>query len=98
MSAAGYLRSTLNDMTRFLIDNMQPNSTPLASSLQLAQTIQAEGRNPGTGTGLGWEIDRPGTPSEVIWKEGGTLGFTSYISFREDGSSGLCLVEQWTVH
>jgi serine-type D-Ala-D-Ala carboxypeptidase/endopeptidase len=92
MSAAGYLRSTLNDMTRFLIDNMQTDSTPLASSLQLAQTAQAQGRNPGTGTGLGWEIERPGTSSEVLWKEGGTLGFTSYISFRKDGSTGFVLL------
>ena len=92
MSGAGYLRSTLNDMIRFLLDNMRPDSTPLASSLQLAQTLQAEGRNPGTGTGLGWEIDRPGTRSEVIWKEGGTPGFTSYILFRKDGSSGFVLL------
>ncbi|MGA7604803.1 MAG: serine hydrolase domain-containing protein [Anaerolineales bacterium] len=92
MSGAGYLRSTLNDMTRFLLDNMQPDSTPLASSLQLAQTMQAEGQNPGTGTGLGWEINQPGTPSETIWKDGGTLGFTSYISFMKDGSSGFVLL------
>ena len=92
MSGAGYLRSTLNDMTRFLIDNMRPDSTPLASSLQLAQTMQAEGRNPGTGTGLGWEIDQPGAPSEVIWKDGGTLGFTSYISFMKNGSYGFVLL------
>ena len=92
MSGAGYLRSTLSDMTRFLIDNMQPDSTALASSLRLAQTMQAEGRNPGTGTSLGWEIDRPGAPSEAIWKEGGTLGFTSYISFMKDGSSGFVLL------
>ena len=92
MSGAGYLRSTLSDMTRFLIDNMRSDSTPLASSLRLAQTMQAEGRNPGTGAGLGWEIDRPGTPSEAIWKDGGTLGFTSYISFMKDGSSGFVLL------
>jgi D-alanyl-D-alanine-carboxypeptidase/D-alanyl-D-alanine-endopeptidase len=92
MSAAGYLRSTLNDMSRFLMDNMKTDSTPLASSLYLAQISQAEGRNPGTGTGLGWEIDHPGTPNEVIWKSGGTPGFTSYISFRKDGSTGFVLL------
>jgi CubicO group peptidase (beta-lactamase class C family) len=92
MSGAGYLRSTLNDMTRFLLDNMQTDYTPLASSLQLAQVSEAEGRNPGTGTGLGWEIDRPDKSSEVIWKSGGTPGFTSYIAFRKDGSSGFVLL------
>ncbi len=92
MSGAGYLRSTLNDMTRFLIDNMRTNSAPLAESLQLAQVSQAEGRNPGTGTGLGWEVDNPGTPNEVVWKSGGTPGFTSYISFQKDGNVGFVIL------
>jgi len=92
MSAAGYLRSTLNDMTRFLLDNMQAYSTPLAASLQLAQTVQSPGRNPGEGTALGWEIDDLDKPGEVIWKSGGTNGFTSHIEFMKDGSSGFVLL------
>jgi CubicO group peptidase (beta-lactamase class C family) len=92
MSAAGYLHSTLQDMTRFLLANMEPDSTALASSIKLAQTMLAEGRNPGTGTGLGWEIENPGTPQERISKGGGTPGFTSYISFTADGNSGFVLL------
>ncbi len=92
MSSAGYLHSTLNDMTRFLVDNMQPNSTPLASSISLTQMTIADGQEPGSGTGLGWEIDRPNTPSERVWKGGGTPGFTTYISFAKDGSSGFVLL------
>jgi len=92
MSAAGYLRSTLNDMTRFLLDNMQASATPLGSSLQLAQTVQSPGRNPGEGTALGWEIDDLDKPSEVIWKSGGTDGFTSHIEFMKDGSAGFVLL------
>ena len=92
MSSAGYLHSTLKDMTRFLIENMQPDSVPLSSSLELAQTMQSVGRNPGTGTGLGWEIDRPGTLDERLSKGGATLGFSSSISFAKDGSSGFILL------
>ncbi len=92
MAPAGYLHSTLNDLTRFVIDNMQPDSTPLAAALSLAQTSQSEGSNPGTGTALGWEIDRLGKPDERIWKGGGTPGFTSYVSFNKDGSSGFVLL------
>ena len=92
MSGAGYLHSTLQDMTRFLIANMEPDSTPLASSIKLAQTMQAEGRNPGSGTGLGWEIEYPDTAQERLSKGGGTPGFTSYISFAADGSNGFVLL------
>jgi D-alanyl-D-alanine-carboxypeptidase/D-alanyl-D-alanine-endopeptidase len=92
MSSAGYLHSTLKDMTRFLIENMQPDSVSLSSSLKLAQTMQSVGRNPGTGTALGWEIDRPGTPGERLWKGGATNGFSSYISFSKNDSSGFILL------
>ena len=92
MSSAGYLHSTLNDMTQFLVDNMQPDSTPLASSIRLAQMNITDGQEPGSGTGLGWEIERPNTPTERIWKGGGTPGFTTYISFANDGSSGFVLL------
>ena len=92
MSSAGYLHSTLKDMTRFLIENMQPESVPLSASLELAQTVQSVGRNPGTGTALGWEIERPGKPDERLSKGGATFGFSSYISFAKDGSSGFVLL------
>lgn len=92
MSSAGYLHSTLRDMTRFLVANMQPDSTPLADSMGLAQSLQAGGRNPGTGTGLGWEIDRLGRKDQRVWKAGATYGFSSYISFASDGSSGFVLL------
>jgi D-alanyl-D-alanine-carboxypeptidase/D-alanyl-D-alanine-endopeptidase len=92
MSAAGYLRSTLGDMTRFLIANMQPDATPLSDAIQMAQALQAEGKNPGTGVALGWEIDQLGTTNERLYKGGGTYGFTSYITFMRDGSYGFVVL------
>ena len=92
MGSAGYMHSTLTDMTRFLIENMPPESTTLSSSLVLAQTMQSVGRNPEAGTGLGWEIDYPGKSYERLWKGGATYGFSSYISFVKDGSSGFVLL------
>ncbi len=91
-SSAGYMRSTLRDMAQFLIDNMQPEATPLAESIEMTQEVQAEGEEPDTGVGLGWEIDQPGTANERIYKGGKTYGFTSYVSFMQDGSSGFVLL------
>ncbi len=91
-SSAGYMRSTIRDMLHFLIDNMQADSTPLSDSIKEAQVLQAEGPEAGTGVGLGWEIDQPGTANERLYKGGRTYGFTSYISFMRDGSSGFVLL------
>jgi CubicO group peptidase (beta-lactamase class C family) len=92
MSGAGYLHSSLRDMTRFLIANMQPASTPLSEAIRMAQILRAEGSGSGTGVGLGWEIDRVGTTGERLYKGGSTYGFTSYISFQRDGSQGFVLL------
>lgn len=92
MSAAGYMRSTLNDMTRFLVANMQPDATPLSGAIQMAQGLQAQGKDPGTGVALGWEISQLGTTDERLYKGGGTYGFTSYITFMRDGSYGFVLL------
>ncbi len=92
MSGAGYLHSTLADMTRFLVENMQLDASPLGSAVGMAQGLQAAGSNPGTGVGLGWEIDQLGTTGERLYKGGATRAFTSYISFTRDGRVGFVLL------
>jgi CubicO group peptidase (beta-lactamase class C family) len=92
MAGAAYLHSTISDMTRFLIANMQPDSTPLSTALRLAQTYRAKADGVYKGMGLGWQISNPLQPDERLWKRGQTIGFTSYISLAKDGSSGFVLL------
>ncbi len=92
IAGAGFLHSTIADMADFLIANMEPDSTSLAASLKLAQADQAQAEGPSTGIGLGWQISDPGQPEARIWKSGRTNGFTSYISFAADDSSGFVLL------
>jgi CubicO group peptidase (beta-lactamase class C family) len=92
LSGAGYMHSTLEDMTRFLIANMEPDSTPLAASINLDQALQAGGKNPGMGAALGWDIEQLGTKDERLTKGGATYGFTSFISLQRDGSYGYVLL------
>jgi serine-type D-Ala-D-Ala carboxypeptidase/endopeptidase len=92
LGPAGYMHSTLDDMTRFLIASMEPGSTPLAASLSMSQALQAGGKDAGMGAALGWDIDQLGATDERLSKGGATYGFTSYISFRRDGSYGFVLL------
>ncbi len=91
-SSAGYMRSTLKDMTRFLMDNMQPGSTLLSDSIAMAQQMQGEGKDADSGGGLGWDISHPGDSNERLYKGGTTYAFTSYISFMQDGTTGFVLL------
>ena len=92
MKGAGYLRSTISDMTRFLIANMQPDSTSLAAGLKLAQAYQVEADGIGKGMGLGWQISDAGQGKEWLWKRGETNGFTSYIALARDDRWGFALL------
>ncbi len=92
MGPAGYMHSTLDDMTRFLVANMQPDSTSLAAPITLSQSLQAGGKNAGMGAALGWDIEQLGTTDERLSKGGATYGFTSHISFQRDGRYGFVLL------
>jgi CubicO group peptidase (beta-lactamase class C family) len=80
MPAAGSLRSSAEDMLRFLAACLSPPADPLGTALRLAQQPHARlGR--GAQMGLCWIIlSRPHRPA-VVWHNGGTWGFRSFAGF-----------------
>src|SRR5258705_9577840 len=88
LGGAGQLYSTPDDMMKFLSFNMGLTQTPFNSSLP---DLQKSWR-PITGKtrkfqGLGWQIVE--TKTRTLWKNGGTPGFRSYISFCKAKKSGV---------
>ena len=80
MPAAGSLRSSAEDVLRFLAACLDPPAGPPGPALALAQRPHARvGRR--TRLGLCWLITtRRGAPP-VIWHNGGTWGFRSFAAF-----------------
>jgi D-alanyl-D-alanine-carboxypeptidase/D-alanyl-D-alanine-endopeptidase len=80
LAGAGGLRSTANDLLKFLAANLGLTN----SSLTEAMTATQQPRH-STGTlrkiGLIWQIQ---TASGTIWHNGGTGGYHSYIGFKKD--------------
>jgi serine-type D-Ala-D-Ala carboxypeptidase/endopeptidase len=96
LGGAGGLRSTMNDMLVFLAANMEamkPNAGA-KTPLQSAMTSLLEKRRP-TGNGgldiaLGWHVLKTPSDREIVWHNGGTGGFRSYMGF--DAANGLGVV------
>lgn len=93
-NGAGALFSTVSDMQRFLAWNMgETKNSDLPDGLldELHKSRFALPR-PGAGVGLAWQIAPLGGSLSVIWKNGGTLGYSSYIGFVPQSRTGVVLL------
>ncbi|MDQ6786745.1 MAG: beta-lactamase family protein [Acidobacteriota bacterium] len=90
LAGAGALRSSANDMLKFIAENLEPNKTPLAAAMLNAQLPRhrAKSQKNTMYVGLGWHIlNFKG--NEIIWHDGGTGGYTSVICFDKKHGIGL---------
>ena len=80
-------------MQRFLAWNMGEIKGALPDSLleDLHKSRFALPR-PGAGVGLAWHITPLGGGLSVVWKNGETLGYNSYIGFVPQTRSGIVLL------
>jgi serine-type D-Ala-D-Ala carboxypeptidase/endopeptidase len=91
-AGAGAVRSTANDLLVLLEACLDLRSTPLAPALALLLGA----RRTHTGThgveaGLGWFISTEGD-DEVVWKDGWTGGFASFIGFSTASGGGAIVL------
>lgn len=91
MSGAGGLYSNMNDMLKYLSFNMGINETPLNELLPIMQQPRHPGSKGKGEIGLAWEIRRaPG--GDIIWKNGSTPGFHSFIGFNPQRKTGVVVL------
>ena len=92
-NGAGALRSTMDDMMRYLGFNMGQMNTPLSALLPDLQRPLHAGGMPGTSVGLAWQMfEMRGTSNLVIWKNGAASGFFSYIGFVRNTGTGAVVI------
>lgn len=92
-NGAGALFSTVSDMQHFLAWNMGETKGALPDGLldDLHKSRFALPR-PGAGVGLAWQIMPLGGGLSVVWKNGQTLGYNSYIGFVPQTRTGVVLL------
>ncbi len=90
IAGAGAIRSTAVDMLKYLAANMGIKKTDLYPALELSH--KSTGIKEGQMTvGLGWLISIV-EGEEIIWHDGGTGGFMSFIGFTKDGKKGVVVL------
>lgn len=85
LAGAGAVVSTPGDMLRFARANLDDSKGPLAQAMQLAHRPLRDAEN-GRRIGYAWLSE----PDGIVWHNGGTGGFRSFIGF--DPAQGRAVV------
>jgi CubicO group peptidase (beta-lactamase class C family) len=95
LAGAGALRSTTSDMLKFLAANIGLSKSTLLPAMQKAHAMQRGTGVPDLSIGLGWHIlSKFGT--EIVWHNGGTAGYHSFIGFDKKKGVGVVVLTNST--
>lgn len=89
LAGAGGIRSTANDMLRYLKANMGLDQTPLFEAMKFAQQARRDTDQAGRHRiGLAWLTSDKG----IVWHNGGTGGYRSFLGFTADRRRGVVIL------
>ncbi|WP_315729123.1 serine hydrolase domain-containing protein [Bradyrhizobium sp. SZCCHNS2015] len=92
LAGSGSIRSTVNDMLRYLKANMGIDPSPLADAMKLAQRPRNDIPKTAMRIGLAWMTTSKG----LVWHGGATLGYRSFLGFTADGRRGVVVLTNST--
>lgn len=93
LAGAGAFRSSAADMMRFLGANLRPERTPMAEALTAAQKTHFRGKS--ARVGLGWHKLDTKNGLKVIWHNGGTGGYVSFLGFAPKEQVGVVVLSNY---
>ncbi|MEP6506898.1 MAG: serine hydrolase [Gemmatimonadales bacterium] len=94
LAGAGALRSTANDMLKFLAANLDSASLPLGPAMAMARAPRKP-IGPNNLIGLAWNtVSLMGLP--VTWHNGGTGGFRTFIGIDSQNHRGVIVLTNST--
>ncbi len=91
LAGAGALRSTVNDMLKYLAAHLDSTSKPLGSVLATTHPTRTQTGNPDVTVGMAWHILK--TPGgSVVWHNGGTGGYRTFMGFDQAKRIGVVVL------
>ncbi len=90
LAGAGALRSNAHDMLIFLRANLGLTESALLSAMRTTHHPRHTAGSPNMHVGLGWHI-RSGS-QEVVWHNGGTGGYRSFVGFATATETGVVVL------
>jgi len=91
LAGAGALRSDTDDMLTFLAANIGLTKTPLKSAMDATLAVKRVPNLPNNEQALGWDV-RHSPYGDIIWHNGGTGGFRTFIGFNPVAKVGVVVM------
>jgi CubicO group peptidase (beta-lactamase class C family) len=89
LAGAGAIRSTANDMLKFLEANLHPERGAVERAMDLAHQRRAPAGN--MDIGLNW-LRAHSTGDTIVWHNGGTGGYRTFIGFQPSRKRGVIVL------
>ncbi|MEO8909634.1 MAG: serine hydrolase [Gemmatimonadaceae bacterium] len=91
LAGAGALRSTANDLLKFLAANLDSTSSPLGRILATTHVARRDVDAVRMRIGLNWHVLNT-SERLIVWHNGGTGGYRSYIGFDTTGKRAVVVL------
>lgn len=92
LAGAGALRSTANDLLNFLAAHLRTTTTPLAPAITSMLATRRPTPAPRQEIALGWHIAQSLAGREIVWHNGGTGGYQSFVGFDPKNRTGIVVL------
>jgi len=90
MAPTGALKSTANDLLRFIQLNLNPDGLSIAPALKNAMSVH--GNSDTDKMGLGWHRQQTVEKVIVWWHNGGTGGYASFLAIDPQHQTGVVVL------
>jgi len=95
LAGAGAIRSSTFDMLSFIAANLGLTKSPLQEAMNMSHLVRHD-KAGNMRVGLGWHI-ATGKNGDVIWHNGGTGGYRSFIGFVKESATGIVVLTNSSV-
>jgi len=94
---AGFIKSTLNDLFKYLEANMGLTETALRNAMDLTHTSQMHQGSMGE-QALAWFVQTLADGQTIVYSGGDTQGHSSFIGFNKTTSTGVIILSNGAMH
>lgn len=92
LAGAGALRSTVTDMLKYLAANLDSTRGPLGKTLAMTHGSRRPTSSPAMTIGLAWHILKAPGGGSIVWHNGGTGGYRTFLGFDPAKHVGVVIL------